>query len=682
MGETRVFWVQQSSRSQQFAHEEADGRLVLHAAAAANEGCKAVMVRKHSQETFSQLGDEWDLSGELMDKEFLCLLLLCAPKTAQRRAISVAAATARAILQHEFRKRRQSIVNRYALKTSKWAAPLTPEDVNKHFEIPIEILRVDEGEAKMSMEQRRNAGAGSDLCRECSSLTTAPPRRLERAARGGSGHPCAAFPRGRESLPRATVPRARATAETRRGPCPLQTRAARSITSARCQSTSRRRGGAPSAGVHTLHKQGLQPTWSLFLAFDAEYRLTPYAYKGGKSCKETCITAKRDWEAMAFSFVSDAYVYSEIQSFGKTEHSTALVWSVCSFRNQLLGCTFNSALDVLIYEKNTLAMLIDYFQDIMLIGVKRRLESRRGEIPEKTRRPAASSGTISTCENPEATPPGIEPGLPRWEVSNLTTTPPRLLMLIGNTITEHSVTAKKWNFSSPLSGNIRRRCKLRREDGLGKDWAMAFVWDPFRHSPENHEKQNSGWANRESNPYPSECEYSDVIVTSYCKSQLMGIFLPLRDLISNRFVFSLINNQTGNTFLLVASFAGSLDDLISLKLTVSGDGRSVIPYRQYWYCLYSPGTESMPPKVLCAIDTKMISPSQSKPKEHFINQFVGRLYTSTVAGPAPAADGEGARVFGQWGSKPGSRAEGSRSVCLMACPKADNCPEFCGTVPQ
>ncbi|KAJ8890246.1 hypothetical protein PR048_009754 [Dryococelus australis] len=36
------------------------------------------------------------------------------------------------------------------------------------------------------------------------------------------------------------------------------------------------------------------------------------------------------------------------------------------------------------------------------------------EIPEKTRRPAAPSGTIPTCENP-VTRPGIEPGSPWWE---------------------------------------------------------------------------------------------------------------------------------------------------------------------------------------------------------------------------------------------------------------------------
>ncbi|KAJ8883943.1 hypothetical protein PR048_015799 [Dryococelus australis] len=38
------------------------------------------------------------------------------------------------------------------------------------------------------------------------------------------------------------------------------------------------------------------------------------------------------------------------------------------------------------------------------------------EIPEKTRRPTASSGTIPTCENP-VTRTGIEPSLPWWEVS-------------------------------------------------------------------------------------------------------------------------------------------------------------------------------------------------------------------------------------------------------------------------
>ncbi|KAJ8874298.1 hypothetical protein PR048_025144 [Dryococelus australis] len=45
------------------------------------------------------------------------------------------------------------------------------------------------------------------------------------------------------------------------------------------------------------------------------------------------------------------------------------------------------------------------------------------EIPEKTRRPTASSGTIPTCENP-VTRLGIEPGLPWWEESVLIAQPP------------------------------------------------------------------------------------------------------------------------------------------------------------------------------------------------------------------------------------------------------------------
>ncbi|KAJ8898439.1 hypothetical protein PR048_003799 [Dryococelus australis] len=40
------------------------------------------------------------------------------------------------------------------------------------------------------------------------------------------------------------------------------------------------------------------------------------------------------------------------------------------------------------------------------------------QIPEKTRRLTASSGTISTCENP-VTRPGIEPDSPWWEASVL-----------------------------------------------------------------------------------------------------------------------------------------------------------------------------------------------------------------------------------------------------------------------
>ncbi|KAJ8876744.1 hypothetical protein PR048_021191 [Dryococelus australis] len=53
------------------------------------------------------------------------------------------------------------------------------------------------------------------------------------------------------------------------------------------------------------------------------------------------------------------------------------------------------------------------------------LERKEREIPENIRRPAAGSCTIPTCENPVATPPGIEPCSRSWEASSLTTAPAR-----------------------------------------------------------------------------------------------------------------------------------------------------------------------------------------------------------------------------------------------------------------
>ncbi|KAJ8869266.1 hypothetical protein PR048_030838 [Dryococelus australis] len=47
----------------------------------------------------------------------------------------------------------------------------------------------------------------------------------------------------------------------------------------------------------------------------------------------------------------------------------------------------------------------------------------RGEYLEKTRRQAASSSTIPTCEDPGANPPEIEPGSSGWEADALTTAP-------------------------------------------------------------------------------------------------------------------------------------------------------------------------------------------------------------------------------------------------------------------
>ncbi|KAJ8896115.1 hypothetical protein PR048_001457 [Dryococelus australis] len=53
------------------------------------------------------------------------------------------------------------------------------------------------------------------------------------------------------------------------------------------------------------------------------------------------------------------------------------------------------------------------------------------KIPEKTRRPAASSGTIPTCESPGVTRPGIETGSPWWEASSPTAQPPRSSLLMN-----------------------------------------------------------------------------------------------------------------------------------------------------------------------------------------------------------------------------------------------------------
>ncbi|KAJ8866766.1 hypothetical protein PR048_032627 [Dryococelus australis] len=62
------------------------------------------------------------------------------------------------------------------------------------------------------------------------------------------------------------------------------------------------------------------------------------------------------------------------------------------------------------------------------IELAARIQGRGGgerEITENTHRPAASSGTIPTFENPELTRLEIEAGSPWWGASSLTTTPPR-----------------------------------------------------------------------------------------------------------------------------------------------------------------------------------------------------------------------------------------------------------------
>ncbi|KAJ8882999.1 hypothetical protein PR048_014838 [Dryococelus australis] len=71
------------------------------------------------------------------------------------------------------------------------------------------------------------------------------------------------------------------------------------------------------------------------------------------------------------------------------------------------------------------AMLLAAVWSVLCVSWDRVGIQRRGkrEIPKKTRRPAASSGTIPTCGNP-VTRQGIEPGSPWWEASSLTAHPP------------------------------------------------------------------------------------------------------------------------------------------------------------------------------------------------------------------------------------------------------------------
>ncbi|KAJ8883905.1 hypothetical protein PR048_015760, partial [Dryococelus australis] len=72
-----------------------------------------------------------------------------------------------------------------------------------------------------------------------------------------------------------------------------------------------------------------------------------------------------------------------------------------------------------------------------------------GRPPEKTRRPAASSGTIPTCANPAMTLPGIEPSSPRWEASSLSIASPRSP---GGTVVVRPLTSHQGEQSSIPGG--------------------------------------------------------------------------------------------------------------------------------------------------------------------------------------------------------------------------------------
>ncbi|KAJ8867209.1 hypothetical protein PR048_031004 [Dryococelus australis] len=59
---------------------------------------------------------------------------------------------------------------------------------------------------------------------------------------------------------------------------------------------------------------------------------------------------------------------------------------------------------------------------------------KKREIPEKTRRPVASFGTIPTCKNPGVTRSGIEPGTPWCEASSINNSATAVLSLTQTTL--------------------------------------------------------------------------------------------------------------------------------------------------------------------------------------------------------------------------------------------------------
>ncbi|KAJ8877761.1 hypothetical protein PR048_022216 [Dryococelus australis] len=119
--------------------------------------------------------------------------------------------------------------------------------------------------------------------------------------------------------------------------------------------------------------------------------------------------------------------------------------------------------------------------------VKQGMEQRRNEksgggglggweIPEKTHRSAASSGTIPTCENPAVTPPPrqeSEPSSPWWEAGSLTTTqqwPPHIVeeyTTHAGAIFQHIIICF---VSTTSSSSTRPATLIMRDDPTSSAW--------------------------------------------------------------------------------------------------------------------------------------------------------------------------------------------------------------------
>ncbi|KAJ8871791.1 hypothetical protein PR048_028131 [Dryococelus australis] len=118
-------------------------------------------------------------------------------------------------------------------------------------------------------------------------------------------------------------------------------------------------------------------------------------------------------------------------------------------------------------------------EDEASAGMKR---VRRGEISEKTCRPATSSGTIVTRENPRATPLGIEPGSPIWEASSLTIGtpwPPPTQLPNGFSDAFSLLQFRMEHSPHVLQEEKRRKPRDRREVITGAR-ALKYGWDEAR----------------------------------------------------------------------------------------------------------------------------------------------------------------------------------------------------------
>ncbi|KAJ8875134.1 hypothetical protein PR048_023027 [Dryococelus australis] len=129
--------------------------------------------------------------------------------------------------------------------------------------------------------------------------------------------------------------------------------------------------------------------------------------------------------------LADLHGNEEYTRVAKLEVKNKLV-TVTTASEQTADARIYRGLWFLVYmSKNTRNLLYSTCSLHVVVGDNylqiSHASTERGEreIPEKTRRPAASSGTIPTCEYPGVTRPAIEPGPHRWEVRRLTSQPPR-----------------------------------------------------------------------------------------------------------------------------------------------------------------------------------------------------------------------------------------------------------------